>query len=216
MDMNPQTEQATKTQTGQNGNNLDVAKALIKKLISDKRIIVDRDEVEDVLEEIANEDIDVSELFDEMRMKDLLNVENLTPESEIDTYIFLPKQIKLSDDELLFLRVMINNLSDEDATIMFAEYMYEKYAGGLEFADEENDGYIAWYLWQLAQSYGVNPDEIVDKFDYSRTYTGSKYYRYGNTWIEKHVGYANYNRWGESVGIQKGYTYSLRAPDDEE
>nr|KJR72511.1 MAG: hypothetical protein TU36_01600 [Vulcanisaeta sp. AZ3] len=97
---------------------------------------------------------------------------------------------------------------------MFAKYMYEKYAGSLEFADEDNDGYMAWYLWQLAQSYSVDPDEVIDKFDYFREYKGSKYYKYGDTWIERYIGYANHNRFGESVGIEKGVTYSLRTPNE--
>jgi hypothetical protein len=86
----------------------EIPQMLIKDLISERKIIVDRDKLFGMLKDIIDgENVDVDDALDTMIMKNLLNVENITPEEETETYVVLPRNIELSKDELLFCTIYI-------------------------------------------------------------------------------------------------------------
>ena len=98
---------------------------------------------------------------------------------------------------------------------VLALMMYSDVAGGFEFVDLDKDGQIAWIYDKIFQHLGIEPDEVVDLFDYRDSYVGPIYKRYGKVWIRKHWVYCNSNRFHTVHGVFKGVEYAIEPPKTE-
>jgi len=133
-----------------------------------------------------------------------------------DIYMLLPQFITRGKDvqkavEIVGVLVRAVDMSGpEDLGVSYdaveriiGNIVYDEFAAWYEKADLG----LAWYHTRLAREYKVY-DELVDRFDYGHSYTGPRYYRAGEVWLAEVWNYCNYDRWGNSVGIQKCVEYS--------
>jgi len=190
----------------------EIEKKIARKLIEDREILISLAEVEDVVVETLGDVDDVDEVVERLPLHKVYDGFC----SEDTLFLFLPPAITDGKDvknavsaiELL-LRA---NFDTEDvgyntlATII-ANILYEEFAKW----DEKRDDAMAWYHGKLAVTYKVY-DEVVDKIS-ANTYAGPIYYKIGDTWVCARWDYCNYDRWGNSVGIQKCVTYSYASPE---
>jgi len=132
-----------------------------------------------------------------------------------ELYVFLPRAVTRGKDASktvevigVILRAVYMDKEEELGILqsslekLIGNIVYDEFAGWNEFATQG----LAWYHAKLAREYKVY-DELVDRFDYGRSYIGARYYRVGNVWLAERWHYCNYNRWGNSVGIQKCVEY---------
>jgi len=168
---------------------------LLKKFISERRVLM------------TDDDIPSDEVYEDFFKN--VNYVRLTDSADVDVYLILPKDVKLSDDLVRVFRVLSESIGDDRLfTKLVSDILYEFFADVLEYGDS-----LAWLLFTITRDYEIKPDEVVDTFDYKHSYTGKIYYRFGDTWICVNYKYVNYNRYGISVGIQKGRVYSFEKPN---
>jgi len=143
-------------------------------------------------------------------------VERIEPDNyycENCTYILVPANVKLSSTDYEFFAFMTLHgwifLQEKEFDELIARWLYERYADGFEFVDEDNYGYAAWWLYRVFASYDIEADEKIDRYDYRHAYKGPVYYRFGSKWLVRDVDYCNTNRWETASGIFKGATYSI-------
>ena len=182
---------------------------LIVECINDRTLVFD----DDVIDEIIRE-LDIDELSHRQVSKDILervNYVTIFDSGDVWAYVLLPKEVKLSEDVSLLLKIIYKRLlyeysreeADSAISKIVADFIYEKFADSVEFGDP-----LAWLMLKVAKSYEIEPDKIVDRTN-RQDYTGDVYYRFGNTWIRVSYYYCNYTRHGDYVGVQKCIHYSF-------
>lgn len=182
---------------------------LIVECINDRTLVFD----DDIIDEIIRE-LDIDGLPHKQVSKDILesvNYVTIFDSGDVWAYVLLPKEVKLSEDVSLLLKIIYKRLlyeysrEDADSAIskIVADFIYEKLADSVEFGDP-----LAWLMLKVAKSYEIEPDKIVDRTN-RQDYTGDVYYRFGNTWIRVSYYYCNYTRQGDYVGVQKCVHYSF-------
>jgi len=164
-------------------------------------------------EDLDKWDID-SDAFEVLRKNGIIErVEPLDYYCENCTYIITPQGFKFDDEDENFFAFMVNHgwvfLEEKEWDELIARWLYEKYADGFEFVDEDNYGYVAWWLYRVFASYDIEADEKIDRYDYRFAYKGPIFYRFGSKWLVRDVDYCNTNRWETASGIFKGATYSI-------
>ena len=133
------------------------------------------------------------------------------PSEDVTVYTILPEYVNA--ESVLEYLLMVRG-DDETFKNFVMAALVNHLAGGLDFEDEEKQGDVALVVWNLMELLGVEPDEVVDMYDYWRSYTGPVYWRIGKLWICCTWSYANYTRDGEYVGVQKGRVYSIESPSE--
>jgi len=104
----------------------------------------------------------------------------------------------------------------ERLDLFLARWLYERYAGRLEFLKEGDDSSaVAWFILKSMERFEIEEDEKVDRVDYFRSNLGPTYYRLGSAWLCKRTVRRNADRWRSDYGSFIGLEFSFESPGSE-
>jgi hypothetical protein len=147
----------------------ELAREVARTLADKGTSILDFDDLTDVVcDALEGHNADCEGAYDavyDLLMNGLINVVNLEPESEVEVYLFLPRDVEPSEDEYLFFRAALAAAEDRhldskdaygDAADIIVRYLYMKYyKPGDRFAEDAGGDDWAWYIWKIRSSYGL-------------------------------------------------------------
>jgi hypothetical protein len=154
-----------------------VAEAFVKEAMISRILLTYLEEFEAVMDEALSklgfnatrlDPFADNALFNALR--EIVNIPQISPPGKApELYALLPRGVELNEDEATFLWIAYRELLKykESATTamasdILAAYMYAKHGDvpvGYPF------GELAWYLLQLAESYGIEPDRVVGEYE---------------------------------------------------